>query len=214
MGPVSDRTATFENRFLLYRIRLLREYRPPADVLPSMSRDSEFSELVREWYDPLYRFAFSLSGKRDDALDLTQNAFLKWARKGGTLRKRNKAKSWLFTVVYREFLDQARRSNRFPNLELKEEILPDPDSGDSKTSIDSGSAVAALAQLEEHYRAPLALFYFEHHSYAEIAEVLDVPIGTVMSRIRRGKDRLRNMLEGRGQNNPKVVPFSGKQAQS
>ncbi len=179
-----------------------------------MNDDPEFEELVQAWYDPLYRFAYSLTGRREDALDLTQNVFLKWARKGRSLRNRKKAKSWLFTVLYREFLDQARRSNRFPNLELNEELLPDPQGGDRRDRIDSGSAVAALSQLDEHFRAPLALFYFEHHSYAEIADVLEIPIGTVMSRIRRGKDRLRNLLEGRKQNEGKVVPFSEKQAQS
>ncbi len=179
-----------------------------------MSKESEFAELVHQWYDPLYRFAYSLSGSRDDALDLTQNTFLKWARKGGTLKKRNRAKTWLFTVLYRDFLDQARRSKKFPNIELKEEIFPDSRHSQPRDRLDSRVAVAALSELDEKFKAPLALFYFEHHSYGEIAEVLDVPIGTVMSRIRRGKDRLRNLLEGRGQNDGKVVPFSRKQAQS
>ena len=180
-----------------------------------MSQESEFANLVREWYDPLYRFAYSLCGSRDDALDLTQNAFLKWARKGHLLKKRHRVKSWLFTVLYREFLDQARRRKKFPNLELKEEILPYDETSQVRNRFDSRAAVAALARLDEDFRAPLALFYFEHHSYAEIAEVLDIPIGTVMSRIRRGKDRLRRHLQGSRETGwGEVVPFPREQSQS
>lgn len=179
-----------------------------------MSRESEFTELVNAWYDPLFRFAYSLTKNREDALDLTQNAFLKWARKGGTLRKRNRAKTWLFTVLYREFLDNTRRSNRFPNVELHEEIVPESDARDPRRRMDSEAAVTALSALEEHFRAPLALFYFQHHSYLEIAEVLDIPVGTVMSRIRRGKDRLRTAMEDPETGGKNVVPFSKKRAQS
>ena len=179
-----------------------------------MADDSEFEELVRAWYDPLYRFAFSLTGRREEALDLTQNAFLKWARKRGSLRKRSKAKSWLFTVLYRDFLDQARRANRFPNVQLNEEVMPQNEGSEPRRQFDSELAVRALGTLDEHFRAPLALFYFENHSYREISEILDVPIGTVMSRIRRGKDRLREKLETSRERENTVVPFSGKQAKS
>ncbi len=179
-----------------------------------MNGDSEFEDLVQAWYDPLYRFAYSLTGRREDALDLTQNTFLKWARKRQTVRKRHKAKSWLFTVLYREFLDQARRSTRFPNVELKEEVLQHNEGGEPRRHLDSQSAVQALGTLEEYYRAPLALFYFQSHSYREISEILDVPIGTVMSRIRRGKDRLKQQLETPAESGKTVVPFARKQAES
>jgi RNA polymerase sigma-70 factor (ECF subfamily) len=60
--------------------------------------------------------------------------------------------------------------------------------------LDGATVVQALRQLDETFRAPLALFYLEDHSYRDIAEVLEIPIGTVMSRISRGKELLRKQL--------------------
>ncbi len=67
-----------------------------------------FQRLIDTWYDPLYRFALSRSRNGDDALDLTQSTFARWAEKGHGLRDGDKAKSWLFTVLHREFLDSRR----------------------------------------------------------------------------------------------------------
>jgi len=64
-------------------------------------------------------------------------------------------------------------------------------SASPEKQLDGATVMAALQRLEETYRAPLALFYLEDHSYREIAEILEVPIGTVMSRISRGKALLR-----------------------
>lgn len=183
-------------------------------MLPTdMSADSEFKDLVCAWYDPLYRFAMSLTHNPDDAQDLTQTTFLKWAKKGHTLRQRNKAKTWLFSVLYREFLDQVRRSRKFPQDELRDEKLSEGNSPSAERALDAASAVAALATLDKRFRAPLLLFYMENHSYQEIADILEIPIGTVMSRLRRGKDRLRAMME-KVQGSSDIIPFPGKEAQS
>jgi len=151
--------------------------------------------LASEWYDPLFRFACSLSGNREDALDLTQNAFLKITRKLGELRDPSKAKSWLFRTVHSEFVDQYRRSRRFPSRTLDEAPEPSAPAPRPGEGVDAARLLAALGQLEERYRAPVTLFYLQHFSYREIAEILDIPIGTVMSRLRRGKDHLRMLLE-------------------
>lgn len=179
-----------------------------------MSADSEFNELVGAWYSPLYRFAFSLAHNEEDAKDLTQTTFLKWARKGDTLRERHKAKTWLFSVLYREFLDQARRARKFSQTELVDDKLPAPHSPHAERRIDGAAAVAALQELDERFRAPLILFYLENHSYQEIADILDIPIGTVMSRLRRGKDRLRVTMETAAPEPQEVIPFPRKEAQS
>jgi len=179
-----------------------------------MSADSEFDDLVCAWYGSLYRFAFSLAHNEDDAQDLTQATFLKWARKGDSLRERDKAKTWLFSVLYREFLDQARRSKKFPQTEFVDDRLPANDLPSAERKIDADAAVAALKKLDERFRAPLMLFYLENHSYQEIAEILDIPIGTVMSRLRRGKDRLRATMETKAEQSGDVIKFPGKEAQS
>jgi RNA polymerase sigma-70 factor (ECF subfamily) len=110
------------------------------------------------------------------------------------LRDRSKTKSWLFTTLYREFLRRRRHEVRFPQVELEEtrdeemSILP------NTNAFDGSIVLEALRELEEPFRAPLSLFYLEQFSYAEVAEVLDVPIGTVMSRLSRGKALLRQRL--------------------
>ena len=143
---------------------------------------------------PLYRFALSLSREPCDAADLTQQTFLLWASKGHQLREQSKVKSWLFTSLYREFLRGERKRCR----ELQsgsEGQLPDvqtqPVAGNH---LDGDTVVRALLELEEIYRAPLSLFYLQEHSYNEIAEILQIPPGTVMSRISRGKAQLRKQL--------------------
>ena len=110
------------------------------------------------------------------------------------MRDRSKTKSWLFTTLYREFLRRRRHEVRFPQVELEEtrdeemSILP------NTNAFDGSIVLEALRELEEPFRAPLSLFYLEQFSYAEVAEVLDVPIGTVMSRLSRGKALLRQRL--------------------
>jgi RNA polymerase sigma-70 factor (ECF subfamily) len=153
-----------------------------------------FQQLVDHQYAPLFRFALSLAKSEADAADLTQQTFFLWASKGDQLRDRSKAKSWLFTTLYREFLGRRRHEVRFPKVELEEvreeemSILP------NLNALDSGTVLQALHELEEPFRAALTLFYLEQFSYQEIADMLEVPIGTVMSRLSRGKARLRQRL--------------------
>lgn len=153
---------------------------------------AEFAALVESHYAGLFRFALSLARDESSAADLTQQTFLKWARHGDQLRDRSKAKTWLFTTLHREFL-AVRRKTR--DLADEEELasLPAP-RVEMANQIDGQAAVAALGQLDETYRAPVAMFYLEDMSYSEIAECLEIPIGTVMSRLSRGRERLRKIL--------------------
>jgi|SRR5437899_369148 len=154
-----------------------------------------FEDLVHAYYRPLYQFAFSLVHGEEEASDLTQQTFYIWARKGHALRDRSKAKTWLFTTLYREFLKSRRHRVAFPHraLDAGDNSLPDP-SASTVERLDSAAVLEALATLEEIYRAPLELFYVGQHSYKEISDILSVPIGTVQSRISRGKAQLREAL--------------------
>lgn len=164
-----------------------------------------FEDIVNRYYEPLYRFAFSLARTEADACDLTQETFREFAAKARQLRDPSKAKSWLFTTLYRSFVDKHRRLSRYHEVEsgAAEHELPvlEPE---APGKMDAAAARAALVQLDETYRAPLSLFYLEDHSYLEIADILDIPIGTVMSRLSRGRALLRELLEDRG---PKLVPL-------
>lgn len=156
---------------------------------------SFFQQLVDSWYDPLYRFAMSLARNRDEALDLTQQTFARWAEKGHGLREAGKAKSWLFTVLYREFINAKRHHGREATSADEGFFEGIPSEEKSAQSVAEGhDAIAALHQIDPTFRAPVVLFYLENHSYLEIAEILDVPIGTVMSRISRGKEQLRRIM--------------------
>jgi RNA polymerase sigma-70 factor (ECF subfamily) len=168
-----------------------------------------FKQLVDAHYAPLYRFALSLARNGSDAGDLVQQTFFIWATKGHGLRELSKVKSWLFTTLYREFLRGRRRDSRSSSLEdlpvgEKEPLAEDVD---RVSRIDAGSVMAALQTVDETFRAPLTLFYMEDMSYQEIAAALAVPIGTVMSRLSRGKIQLRMALERAGSPGSKVLPF-------
>ncbi len=160
----------------------------------------DFESVVAGYYEPLYRFAISLTRSEADACDLAQQTFYMWATKGHQLRDPSKVKSWLFTTLYRAFLESRRTITRFPHSELTEGdpdlpvILPD-----AARQLDAMQAVEALSQMDSVYRAPVALFYLEDCSYLEIADILQVPIGTVKSRLARGLAQLKHIFAG---NNP------------
>lgn len=157
--------------------------------------DISFEQLVAEYYQPLYKFAWSLTKSESDASDLVQEAFLIWAEKGHTLRDATKVKSWLFTSLYREFLRQKRRSR--PVTAIDQEVLEtheDPNPVSSVRQMEGQEALKALGKLEPAYREPLVLFYLKDLSYKEISEILGIPMGTVMSRLSRGKSQLKAIL--------------------
>ena len=158
--------------------------------------DATFEEVVNAQYEPLYRFAFSLVQREGEARDLTQEVFARLANKSHQIEDKSRLKSWLFTTLYRAFLDLKRRDKRYPHVEVGSVDAELPVSlADPGAHLDAAAARHALMQVDEVYRAPLILFYLEEHSYLEIAEILGIPPGTVMSRISRGRAILRRLME-------------------
>ena|SRR5688572_13480801 len=160
-----------------------------------MSQEAEFEKLVDLYYPSLYRFAFSLTRHESDACDLTQETFYIWARKSHQLRDESKVKSWLFTTLHREYLQRFRRISRFPQVELgiAEPELPDIPAT-TPDRFDRQNLLHALSKIDENFQSAVALFYLEEHSYPEIAEILEIPLGTVKSRISRGIAQLQALL--------------------
>jgi RNA polymerase sigma-70 factor (ECF subfamily) len=155
----------------------------------------DFESLVASYYRSLYQFAYSLSQSEADACDLTQQTFYIWATKGHQLRDVSKVKTWLFTTLHREFLETRRRANRFPHFELNEMALDLPVVSPARINqLDSAQVVTALGRVEEVYQAPVTLFYLQDCSYKEIADILEIPMGTVKSRIARGIAQLHKLL--------------------
>ncbi len=172
-----------------------------------MEADS-FTQLVDAHYTPLYRFALSLARNTADACDLTQQTFYVWATKGHGLRDASKVKTWLFTTLYREFLKGRRHGARTTALADLPPGEEDPPAADVNLAVqlDAQLVVEALQEVDETFRAPLTLFYLEDMPYQEIADMLEVPIGTVMSRLSRGKAQLREVLS-RKEAGRKIIPF-------
>jgi RNA polymerase sigma factor (sigma-70 family) len=178
--------------------------------------DGDFQQLVDQQYAPLYRFALTLTKSEADAADLTQQTFFLWASKGHQLRDRLKAKAWLFTTLFREFLNRRRHDVRFPKAALDEAPEDEMSISPNANAFDGATLLQALHEVEEPFRAPLTLFYLEQFSYREIADVLEVPIGTIMSRLSRGKALLRKRLLSKQElGGNKVIVFrSDKREQS
>jgi len=154
-----------------------------------------FETIVSDHYQPLFRFAMSLTRVECDARDLTQQTFYLWAAKGHQLRDGTKVKAWLFTTLYRAFFAIRRRQVRFPAGDPIEgwEQIPSPECEPAE-DVAHDEVLGALAQLNAVFRAPVALFYLENCSYKDIAQMLELPVGTVKSRIARGIAQLRSIL--------------------
>jgi RNA polymerase sigma-70 factor (ECF subfamily) len=150
--------------------------------------------LVDEHYVTLYRYAFRLSGSAADAEDLTQEAFCKAQTNLGQLRDAERVKPWLFSILRNAYLHRVRTEKHEKCVSLNgigdlPERSPDP-----LPDIDPDQLQAALSELPEVFRTPIILYYFEEFSYRDIAEQMDLPIGTVMSRLARAKAYLRSRL--------------------
>lgn len=170
----------------------------------------ELQTIVDEHYANLYRFALSLTRSRDDAWDLTQEAFLRIARKRATIRSTHAVKSWLYTTLYREFLRVAKRASRHDTLDGDEgPELADANPPGQVSRAEAGDVLDALMRLKDGYRQVVALYYLESYSYKEIADILGIPIGTVMSRLSRGKDILKEQLDcARDRSAGNILPFA------
>jgi len=155
---------------------------------------ANFAELIDSHYDSLYRYAFRLSGTSADAEDLTQETFGKAINRVDQLRDPDKARGWLYRILRNVYLHRLRDDKRRRCIPLDNlgDLAAEPPA--ATLDIDPAELQAALNELDETFRTPLILFYFEDFSYRDIAEQLELPIGTVMSRLARAKAYLRTRL--------------------
>jgi RNA polymerase sigma-70 factor (ECF subfamily) len=157
-------------------------------------RKRQVEQFVSAFYEPLYRYAFRLSGSPQEAEDLTQETFCQAQNKLGQLRDEARAKAWLFSILRNTYLHRVRASkqeNRVPLDSIGE--IPDRPS-EPLPDVEPAQLQTALGELPETFRTPIILFYFEEFSYREIADQMSVPLGTVMSRLARAKTFLRQRL--------------------
>lgn len=174
-----------------------------------MVDELNLESIVSEFYTSLYRFALSLARNESEAADLTQQTFFILAQRSHQIRDISKVKCWLFTTLRREFLRNVRHQSSHPEVEFLPEhhdsAMTDPS---ALRLIDARTILDALKKVDETYRTALELFYLGELSYKEIAAILEIPIGTVMSRLSRGKDQLKAMLATAiAQDRSKIIPL-------
>lgn len=160
---------------------------------PSGDAEWDIRRLIADYHAALYRYAFRLSGDVADAEDLTQQAFLIAHQKIGQVRESAKVKRWLFRVLRNCFLKSCRKMRPVNAGAIEMEIDEIP-ADVTEDEIDRQQLQLALNDLPPEFRVVVTMFYFEEMSYKEIAAELEIKIGTVMSRLSRGKTRLRQRL--------------------
>lgn len=157
--------------------------------------------VVRENYADVYRYCFSLTGKAEDAADAAQQAFLSLTRSQHSVQHWDRIRSWLFTTAKRHIFRQFERRQKKQEVSLDDDNIPESAfaiDDQILERIDGASAVAALQSVDITFREVLVLFYLQQLSYEEISAELGVPIGTVMSRLYRGKRKLAEVFNSTG----------------
>jgi RNA polymerase sigma-70 factor (ECF subfamily) len=171
--------------------------------MPSAGPVVDIAGLIAAHHAPLYRYAYRLTGMGADAEDLTQQAFLIAQQKLHQLREAERAAGWLYAILRSCYLKWRRK--RFPmtstlaDLDMADVPQPVPE----LRAVDSEELQQVLGELHDDLRLILLMFYFEELSYKQIADELAVPIGTVMSRLSRAKQKLRERLSAEDGNESK-----------
>jgi RNA polymerase sigma-70 factor (ECF subfamily) len=157
-----------------------------------------FGELVSRHERRIYGLCLRILGNREDAEDAAQEAFLAALRKAASFRRAAAFSTWLYRIAVNAATDQARRRGRARLVALDQE-----DAGLSTPGDDLGEAVAsavavqtALTQVPEEFRIAVVLCDLYRVPYADAAQILEVPVGTVKSRVYRGRLALAERLGG------------------
>jgi RNA polymerase sigma-70 factor (ECF subfamily) len=170
---------------------------------PSLSA-TDLPGLVAAHHAAVYRYAFRLCGSSVEAEDLSQQAFLIAQQKLHQLREPQRAGAWLLAIVRSCFWKSLRKHRQTPAHDPQVAIEQVPCPPTEPAPIDREELANGLAELSDEFRVVLLMFYFEELSYQQIAEQLEVPIGTVMSRLSRAKGHLRRRLTASEEQTSKV----------
>ena len=161
----------------------------------------ELARCVEAEIPHLQRFARSLCGSQHEGDDLVQDALERAWRKRQSWRQEGSVRSWLFKILYRVFLN-SRRGERIPHEEVHEESMTAAGVESippQEARLMADDMVRSLAVLPEEQRAPVLLVALENVSYDEAAAILGIPVGTLRSRLSRGREALRASMRGKGE---------------
>lgn len=154
----------------------------------------EIGQLVAEHHAPVYRYAYRLTGSVPDAEDLTQQVFLTAQERLGQLRNEGSARAWLMAILRSYFLKMRQKRRPIPAENLQLDMQNVPAEVPEEADVDRERLQQALDELPPKFRLVVTMFYYEGCAYREIADRLDLPMGTVMSRLARAKGHLRAKL--------------------
>src|SRR5258706_6207650 len=152
-------------------------------------------QLIVPYIPNLRRYARALVGDRDGADDLVQDTLERAVRKFHLWRPGD-LRAWLFSIMHNVFINQLKARKIAPEVEIDEATIAAPIP--TVTSVDVLDLQRALQNLAPEQREVLLLVALEDMTYAEVSTALGIPIGTVMSRLSRGRERLRRLMAGRG----------------
>ena len=168
-----------------------------SEVFGKEGRRDRYERWVREHSEDLYRFAFRLCGEADTADDLVQETFYHAWKDMGKLRHKEKAKAWLFQILRYRYAHWVRERSRRPVIAGSAEPLEDHAQTAAtpfEVLANRESVQMALDTLEDRFKLPLLMVFMEGLTCQETADYLDIPLGTVLSRIHRARRRLRRSL--------------------
>jgi len=166
---------------------------------------SKFEDLMRPHVEFLYRLAWRFTGSVADAEDLLQDVLLKLYPRSGEVARIEQLRPWLAKVLYRQYVDFARRRARSPLADPAEEGSDEDEAAPASPEDDGPEAraergewrerlLAALEQLNPEQRAVLTMHDVEGYSLEELEALLEAPVGTLKSRLHRARRRLRAVL--------------------
>ncbi len=164
-----------------------------------------FNELVIRYKDKLVNFLYRYTGDKDEAEDLAQDAFIKLYRSKHLYKEIAKFSTWFYTIAINTAKTDARKKNRFNTLSISDydpenekdyEIPANVQSPDeyANAGIENYYIQKAIDSLEESFKEVIILRDIEDMDYEEIAKVTGLPLGTVKSRINRGREKLKKLL--------------------
>jgi RNA polymerase sigma-70 factor (ECF subfamily) len=182
----------------------------PASSVTRVADRAEFAEQAMQYAPQLYSAALRLTRNPADAEDLVQDTYLRAWRSFSTFQQGTNLRAWLYRILTNSFINKYRAKQRRPNetgLDNIEDLYLYKRLGSLDTALGNRSAEdtmfdlftddevkAALEALPEKFRLPVLLADVEGFSYKEIAEMLEIPVGTVMSRLHRGRKAMHKLL--------------------
>jgi len=164
---------------------------------------SDHDSQIAEQIPRLRRYARALTGERSAADDLVQDTLERALSRFHLWRRGSDLRAWLFTIMHNIYVNQARSRVRHRHEALEDEPAAEAMRAREPDWLELRDLDGALARLPREQRAVLLLVGLEQFTYEEAARVLEIPLGTVMSRLSRGRERLRAILDG----DPGIAPL-------